>query len=213
MSAMSRNSASPKPRVVPAGEPTRMPLVLTGGSGSNGTPFLLQVMPARSRLSSASLPVRPERTKVDERQVGVGAAGDEVGAALLEPIGERLGVRDDALRVGLELGLQRFVEGDRLGRDDVHQGSALKAREDRRVDLLGDGFVVGQDHAAARAAQGLVGGRGDDMGVAERASDVRPRRPGRRNAPCRRTGARRLRRRWRGSGRNRNDADRPSRRR
>ena len=27
---MSRNSAPPKPRVVPAGEPTRMPLVFTG---------------------------------------------------------------------------------------------------------------------------------------------------------------------------------------
>ena len=30
-----------------------------GFSGSKGTPFLLQVMPARSRLSSVMLPVRP----------------------------------------------------------------------------------------------------------------------------------------------------------
>ena len=29
-------------------------------------------------------------------------------------------------------------------------------------------FVVGQDHAAARAAQGLVGGRRDDVGVGDR---------------------------------------------
>jgi hypothetical protein len=28
-----------------------------------------------------------------------------------------------------------------------------------RIDLLGDVLVIGQDHAAARAAQGLVGGR------------------------------------------------------
>ena len=73
-----------------------------------------------------------------------------------------------ALRVGLEVGLQRLAERDRLGGDDVHQRAALQAGEDRRVDLLRDGLVVGQDHAAARAAQGLVGGGGDDMGMAER---------------------------------------------
>ncbi|PAV72684.1 hypothetical protein WR25_22131 [Diploscapter pachys] len=59
MLPISRNSAGPKPRVVPAGEPTRMPLVFIGGSGSLGMPFLLQVMPARSSASSASLPVMP----------------------------------------------------------------------------------------------------------------------------------------------------------
>ena len=97
MSAMSRNSASPKPRVVPAGEPTRIPLVLTGGSGSNGTPFLLQVMPARSRLSSASLPVSAEGPQVDESEVGVGAARDEVGAALLQPFASVLALAMTAL--------------------------------------------------------------------------------------------------------------------
>ena len=40
----SRNSAAPKPRVVPAGVPSRMPEVTVGFSGSNGMPFLLQVM-------------------------------------------------------------------------------------------------------------------------------------------------------------------------
>src|SRR3546814_12156381 len=49
----------PKPRVVPAGEPTRMPLVFVGGRGSPGTPFLLQVMAERSSASSASFPVTP----------------------------------------------------------------------------------------------------------------------------------------------------------
>ena len=49
----------PNPRVVPAGDPTRMPLVFTGGSGSLGMPFLLQVIPARSSASSASRPVTP----------------------------------------------------------------------------------------------------------------------------------------------------------
>jgi hypothetical protein len=49
----------------------------------------------------------------------------------------------------------------------MHQRAALNAGEDRRVDRL---FVLGlhQDQAAARAAQGLVGGRGDDIGMRHR---------------------------------------------
>src|SRR3546814_6594296 len=56
----------PKPRVVPAGEPTRMPLVLTGGRGSKGTPFLLQVIALRSSASSASRPVMPSGRRRSE---------------------------------------------------------------------------------------------------------------------------------------------------
>ncbi len=98
----------------------------------------------------------------------IGAAGDEIGAALLQTAGERLRVSNHRLGIGFEFGLQRLVEGDRLGGDDVHQRSALKSWEHRRVDLLGDRFVVGQDHAPARPAQGLVRRGRDDMGVAER---------------------------------------------
>ena len=47
----------PKPRVVPAGVPSRMPEVTVGFSGSNGMPFLLQVMWARPSATSATLPV------------------------------------------------------------------------------------------------------------------------------------------------------------
>ena len=53
------NSAAPKPRVVPAGVPRRTPEVTVGGCGSNGMPFLLQVMCARPSAASASLPVTP----------------------------------------------------------------------------------------------------------------------------------------------------------
>ena len=109
-----------------------------------------------------------ERAEVDQREMRVGAAGDQVGAALLEAVGERLGVLDHRLGIGLEARLERLAERHRLGGDDVHQRAALEAREDRRVDLLGDRLVIGQHHAAARAAQRLVGGGGDDMGVAER---------------------------------------------
>ena len=99
----------------------------------------------------------------------VGAAGDDLDAALEQSLGQHLGVGDDLLCIGLELGRQRFLEGDGLGGDDVHQRAALDAGEDGRVDLLGQILVIGEDHAAARAAQGLVRGRRCDMGVRERA--------------------------------------------
>ena len=71
------NSAMPKPRVVPAGEPKRMPEVIIGFSGSNGTPFLLQVMLARPSAISAALPVSFFGLEIDQHHMGVGAAGDE----------------------------------------------------------------------------------------------------------------------------------------
>ena len=43
--------------MVPAGVPSRMPEVTVGFSGSNGMPFLLQVMWARPSATSATLPV------------------------------------------------------------------------------------------------------------------------------------------------------------
>jgi hypothetical protein len=81
------------------------------------------------------------------------------------------GVVDHLLGVGLERRLQRLAEGDRLGGDDVLQRTALQAGEHRRIDLLDDRFVIGQHHAAARAAQGLVGGGGDHVGVRDRAGE------------------------------------------
>ena len=98
----------------------------------------------------------------------VGAAGDDVEAGAPSVSASALGVLDDVLRVDLEVGAQRLAEGDRLGGDHMHQRPALQAREDRRVDLLGDVLVVGEDQAAARPAQRLVRRRGDDMGVRDR---------------------------------------------
>ena len=72
-----------------------------------------------------------QRPEVDQCEMGVGAAGDEIGAALLEAAGERLGVGDHRLGVGLEVGLQRLAERHRLGGNDVHQRAALEAGEDR----------------------------------------------------------------------------------
>ena len=78
--------------------------------------------------------------------------------------GQRLGVLDDGVRVVLERGLRRLFQrhGQRGG--GVLVRPTLQPREDRAVDGL---RVLGlaQDHAAARTAQRLVGGRGDHVGV------------------------------------------------
>ena len=59
------------------------------------------------------------------------------------------------------------MEGHRLGGDDVLERAALDAGEDLAVDRLGVRLAA-EDQAAARAAQGLVGGGGDDVGVRHR---------------------------------------------
>ena len=125
------------------------------------------------------------RPQIDEHQMGVGTAGHEAVPSGGDRLPERLGVGHHILRVSPEGGPQRLAESDRLGGDDVHQRTALKAGEHRRIDLLGDLLVIGEDHAAARAAQGLVGRGGHHMRVGERAWDARRPRPARRNGPCR----------------------------
>ena len=54
---ISLNSFSPNPLLVPAGDPSLIPEVTKGLSGSNGTPFLLQVIPAFSSDLAAAIPV------------------------------------------------------------------------------------------------------------------------------------------------------------
>ena len=101
---ISRNSAWPKPRVVPAGVPSLTPEVTNGFSGSNGMPFLLQVMLARPSAASARLPVAFFGPEVDQHQMVVGAVGHDVEPGLLEARGQRLGVGHDVMRIGLEFG-------------------------------------------------------------------------------------------------------------
>ena len=98
----------------------------------------------------------------------VGAAGDDVEAGAPQRFGKRAGVLDDVLRIDLEVRSKRLGEGDGLAGDDMHERAALEAGEDRRVELLRHVLVIGEDEAAARAAERLVGGRGDDMGMRKR---------------------------------------------
>ena len=94
----------------------------------------------------------------------VRAPRQESEAAAQERIRQRLGVDHDLPLVVAEGGGRGLVQRDRLGGDHVHQGTALVAREDRTVDRLRI-LLAEQDHAAPRAAQRLVGGGGDEVGV------------------------------------------------
>ena len=70
-------------------------------------------------------------TEVDQHQMVVGAARDDIEPVLHQRRRERACVGDDLAGVGFELGLQRFLERHRLRRDDVHQWAALQAGEHR----------------------------------------------------------------------------------
>ena len=96
-----------------------------------------------------------------------GTAGYDLVAARNNGLGHRLCVLHHLRLVGLEFRLQRFLERNRLGRDDVHQRAALDAGEDDALQLLLDVFArtLGDDDAATRTAQGLVRGGRDHVRV------------------------------------------------
>ena len=99
----------------------------------------------------------------------VGAAGDQLHATPVEHLRDDAGVLHDGVLVRLELRLERLLQRHGLGRDHVHQRAALSAGEDGGVDLPGNGLVVGEDHAAAGTAQGLVVGGGHHVRIGNRA--------------------------------------------
>ena len=90
-----------------------------------------------------------------------------------QPVGEDPGAGEGALLPLAEGRLGCELERHGLGRDDVLQRAALLAGEHRGVELLGQ-LGGGQDDAAAGAAERLVRGGGDDVGVRHRATGCRP---------------------------------------
>ena len=65
-----------------------------------------------------------ERRDVEQHDVVVGAAGDQLGAARQEALGQRLGVVGDVLGVGPERRLPGLGERDGLGRHHVRERAA-----------------------------------------------------------------------------------------
>ena len=109
--------------------------------------------------------------EIDQHQMAVRAAGDDVEALLNQCFGQYLGIFDHGLLIGAEVRAQCLAKCNGLGGDDMHQWTALQAGEHGAVDLAADVRVVRQDHTAARAAQRLVGGGGSDVGVRQRAGE------------------------------------------
>ena len=127
------------------------------------------------------------RREIDQAQVVVGAARHQTQAAIGQ--GRRPARRQFFTTLSMyvvEFGLaDASPQRNGLTRDHVHERAALAAREHRGVDFLRESLVVGEDEAAARAAQGLVRGGGHDVGVRHGRLDVRPQQPGRQCGPCR----------------------------
>lgn len=125
--------------------------------------------------------------QVDEHEVVVGAAGNEVVAAFGEGAGHGLGVFDYLTAVDFVGWTQGLAEGDGFGGDDVLERTALGAGEHGHVEqvrhhfeLALGGFVserirevfAHHDQPAAGSAQGFVGGGGDDVAVRHRVVEV-----------------------------------------
>ena len=92
---------------------------------------------------------------------------DDPEASLLQAVGKCPGIVDHLLGIDLELRPQGFTEGHGLGRDHVHEGPALEPGKHRRIQLLRQLLVVGEDQPTPGAPQGLVGRGRHHMGVRE----------------------------------------------
>ena len=103
-------SSAWRPRVASAGVPRRRPLVTIGGRGSNGTALRLTVMPIVVQPVLGQLAVELGVAQVDQHEVHVGAAGEDVDAVAgaEQLLGDRLRARHGAaLALAERLGLRR----------------------------------------------------------------------------------------------------------
>ena len=97
----------------------------------------------------------------------VGAAGNNSIAVLADARGERFGIDHYLSLIFAKFRLERFVKANSFRSDNVHQWSTLHARENGRIDLLGE-FLFAHNNAAPRPAQTLMCGGGDKMRVRDR---------------------------------------------
>mmetsp|Transcript_8306 Transcript_8306/g.12087 ORF Transcript_8306/g.12087 Transcript_8306/m.12087 type:complete len:440 (-) Transcript_8306:187-1506(-) len=119
-------------------------------------------------------------SEVHQQKVVVGAIGDQIEALLFQGVAQGLGILENLLLVGLVLRLHRHLQCHSQRRDRLVMWATLEAREHSRIDSLlqvphdrlstlidSTLSLAVEDHRSARAAQGLVGGSGDDVGILE----------------------------------------------
>jgi len=92
------------------------------------------------------------------------AARDQTHPQTLQLRGQHLRIVQNGLLILFKLGPQRLAQCHGLGRNDVFQWPTLNAREDGSIYRLGV-LLLAQDHPPTRAAERLVGGRCDDVGI------------------------------------------------
>ncbi len=90
------------PRVVTAGVPMRMPLVMNGLRVSKGMAFLLTVMPASQSSVSSSLARDVLVCQVNKHQVVVRASGNQLYAAIHKALGKCRCIGNDLVLIRIE---------------------------------------------------------------------------------------------------------------
>ena len=118
-------------------------------------------------LSQFGGKVRKVVTEIDKEEVIVTPSGNNFVATLQKCRGECLAILHHIGGVFLELGLEGFGEANGLGRDHVHEGTTLAAREHGGVDGL-HVFGFAEDQTTTRSAESFVGRRGDEICVRNR---------------------------------------------
>ena len=145
----------------------RRPLVTNGGRGSFGTAFLFTVMCARPSAASASLPVMFLSIRSTQEQMIVGAAGDDLVAALHQRRRPwRARSRAPASGTRLNSGCSASSNATALAAITCISGPPCVPGNTSELSFLSiSSFGAREDQAAARTAQRLVRRRRDDVGV------------------------------------------------
>ena len=96
----------------------------------------------------------------------IGAAGYHAETGADQRFGQHAGVGHHLLLVAVEALALGLLEADRLGRNHMHQGAALDAREDRLVDRRPK-TLLAEDEPSPGSPHGLMSSRGRELGVGD----------------------------------------------
>ncbi len=127
------------------------------GRDVGGVEGVLGDFPGQIRIGTA---------QVNQDEMVIGSAADKTVSPREEGIGEGGRVANNLFLVGSEFGFESFAKADGFGGDDMHERAALGSGKYGRVNLFG---VLGltENQSATGATEGLVGGRGDEVGMGD----------------------------------------------